>query len=99
MPLSHLAAASPAFSSLPGQKCDKTFGIQERCFTVSTEMFLQTVDYCLNYISVQSFVFQGMASHHKVCFLAFNKGGFFAINPKEAEFVSVHRSRSIGDHR
>lgn len=77
LPLSHLAARGTAFSSLSGQKCDKIFGIQERCFTINAEMFLQTTGYCLNHISVESFVFKTWPHITRCAFLAFSKSGFF----------------------
>ena len=75
--LGHLAAWGTALSSLSGQKRDKIFGIWERCFTINTEMFLQTTGYCLNHISVESFVFKAWPHITRYAFLAFNKGGFF----------------------
>lgn len=97
LPLSHLAARGTAFSSLSGQKCDKIFGIQERCFTINAEMFLQTTDYCLNHISVESFVFKTWPHITRCAFLAFSKGGFFStiiplgskgsITPQESFYI------------
>lgn len=89
-----------AFSSLPGWKCDKIFGIQERCFTINAEMYLQNTGYCLSHISFESFVFKAWPHITRCAFSAFSKGGFFfsTMISKEAMVVSLHRSHSIWDH-